>query len=273
MTVAHLANVDLATTFAATVSIAQWVALIATAFVAGAVDSIVGGGGLIQLPGLLIILPLQPTVALLGTNKIASVWGTGSAAVIYNRKVRIDRREALIMAALAAVGSFGGAALASRVSSAQLKPIVLVALVLVFLYVLRRPALGAHSAEKLSPQTRRRVTAIAGATIGFYDGFIGPGTGSFLVFLLVGMVGLDFLRASATAKIVNAATNLAAIAWFASHGHMLLGVGLAMGAANATGAQIGARAAIGKGAIWVRKVFLVIVCALIIKLAYDIITK
>ena len=248
----------------------QWIALVVTAFTAGTIDSIVGGGGLIQLPGLLIILPMQPTVALLGTNKIASVWGTGSAAVIYNRKVRIQRREALIMAGLAAVGSFGGAALASRVSSSQLKPIVLVALVIVFLYVLRRPALGAHTAEKLSPATRRRVTAVAGAGIGFYDGFLGPGTGSFLVFLLVGVVGLDFLRASATAKVVNAATNLAAITWFASHGHILFEVGLAMGAANALGAQIGARVAIGKGAIWVRKVFLVIVCALIIKLGYDI---
>ena len=257
----------------AVISVTQWIALIGTAFIAGAVDSIVGGGGLIQLPGLLIILPLQPTVALLGTNKIASVWGTGSAAVIYNRKVRVDRREALIMATLAAVGSFGGAALASKVSSAQLKPIVLVALVLVFLYVLRRPALGADTAEKLSPQARRRATALAGATIGFYDGFIGPGTGSFLVFLLVGLVGLDFLRASATSKVVNTFTNLAAIAWFASHGHMLLGVGLAMGAANAVGAQLGARAAIGRGTVWVRKVFLIIVCALILKLTYDIINS
>ena len=249
----------------------QWIALIATAFTAGTIDSIVGGGGLIQLPGLLIILPMQPTVALLGTNKIASVWGTGSAAVIYNRRVRIHRREAVIMAGLAAVGSLSGAALASRVSSTQLKPIVLIALVLVFLYVLRRPTLGAHTAEKLSPTKRRRVTTLAGAGIGFYDGFLGPGTGSFLVFLLVGVVGLDFLRASATAKVVNAATNLAAIAWFASHGHVLFEVGLAMGAANALGAQIGARVAIGKGAIWVRKVFLVIVCALIIKLGYDIV--
>lgn len=253
------------------VSAWQWLALIVTAFVAGTIDSIVGGGGLIQLPGLLVILPLQPTVALLGTNKIASVWGTGSAAVIYNRRVRIDRREAAVMAGLAAIGSLGGAALASVVGSAQLKPIVLVALIAVFLYVLRRPMLGAHTAERLSPGARRRVTAVAGAGIGFYDGFLGPGTGSFLVFLLVGVVGLDFLRASATAKIVNAATNLAAIAWFASHGHVLFVIGLSMGAANALGAQIGARVAIGRGAIWVRKVFLIIVCALIVKLGYDII--
>lgn len=248
----------------------QWVGLIVVAFAAGTIDSIVGGGGLIQLPGLLLILSSQPTVMLLGTNKIASVWGTGSAAVIYNRRVKIDRREAAIMTMLAATGSIGGAALASVVSSAQLKPIVLFALVLVFLYVLRRPSLGTETVERLSPSTRRTITASAGFGIGLYDGFIGPGTGSFLVFLLVGIVGLNFLQASAVAKIVNTATNLAALAWFATHGHVLFGVGLAMGAANASGAQIGSRLALGRGVIWVRKVFLVIVCALIIRLGYDI---
>jgi uncharacterized protein len=248
----------------------QWIALLITAFVAGAIDSIVGGGGLIQLPGLLVVLPLQPTVALLGTNKIASVWGTGSAAILYNRKVRIDRREAARMALLAAAGSFGGAVLASSVTSSQLKPIVLVALVVVFIYVWRRPSLGSQTTERLDPTVRRTVTTIAGLGIGFYDGFIGPGTGSFLVFLLVGIVGLDFLHSSATAKIVNTATNLAAIVWFVSRGHALIGVGLAMGAFNALGAQVGTRLALGKGVVWVRKVFLVIVCALIIRLAYDL---
>ena len=258
------------TTLTLAISTAQWCGLILVAFAAGTVDSIVGGGGLLQLPGLLLILPSQPTVMLLGTNKIASVWGTGSAAVIYNRRVRVDRREAAVMTGLAALGAVGGAALASTVSSRQLKPIVLIALVVVFFYVLRRPALGAETTERLQASTRKVITATAGIGIGFYDGFIGPGTGSFLVFLLVGVVGLNFLQASAVAKVVNTATNLAALAWFAAHGHVLFGVGLAMGAANATGAQIGSRLALGRGAIWVRKVFLVIVCALIVRLAYDI---
>lgn len=248
----------------------QWVALLVVAFAAGTVDSIVGGGGLIQLPGLLLILHSQPTVMLLGTNKIASVWGTGSAAVIYNRRIRVDRRELALMTVLAATGALGGAALASEVSSRQLKPIVLFALVVVFFYVLRRPSLGTRTTERLRPSMRRIITAACGTGIGFYDGFVGPGTGSFLVFVLVGVVGLDFLRSSAVAKTVNTATNLAALAWFASHGHVLFQVGLAMGAANATGAQIGARLALGRGVIWVRKVFLIIVCALIIRLAYDI---
>jgi uncharacterized protein len=252
-------------------TISQWVALIAIAFIAGTIDAIVGGGGLIQLPGLLLVLPAQPTVALLGTNKIASIWGTGSAAILYNRRVRINRREAAVMAALAGLGSFFGALLATVVSSASLKPVVVVALVAVFLYVWKSPKLGAETAERLSPKARQIVTATAGATIGFYDGFIGPGTGSFLVFVLVGLVGLDFLRASGTAKIVNVATNAAAILLFASRGHIFFGVGLAMGAANAAGAQIGARTAIGRGSAWVRKVFLVIVCALMIRLVYDII--
>jgi len=254
----------------ASISAPRFVALLFAAFSAGTIDAVVGGGGLIQLPALLLILPHRPTVALLGTNKVASVWGTGSAAVIYNRKVRVDRREAFRMAAFAGVGSFGGAAVASLISSAALKPIVLVALLGVLVYVWKNPQIGLHHRDLRSPSSRRLVIALGGFGIGMYDGFIGPGTGSFLVFMLVGLIGMDFLRSSAVAKIVNAATNLAAIVLFVSQGHVIIGLGLAMGAANATGAQIGARMAIGKGAVWVRKVFLVIVSALMVRLAYDI---
>ena len=253
-------------------SITAWrfAALLFAAFSAGTIDAIVGGGGLIQLPALLLLLPSRPTVALLGTNKLASVWGTGSAAVIYNRKIRIDRREAALMAALAGIGSFGGAGAASVISSTALKPIVLAALLGVLIYVWRNPRLGVHHRDLRSESSRRMIMALGGFGIGMYDGFIGPGTGSFLVFMLVGLIGMDFLRASAVAKVVNVATNLAAIVLFAAQGHIIFGLGLAMGAANATGAQIGARLAIGRGSEWVRKVFLVIVSALMIRLAYDI---
>jgi uncharacterized protein len=174
------------------------------------------------------------------------------------------------MAALAGLASVSGAAIASRLSTAALKPLVVLALLAVFVYVWRKPALGATTEERLSSARRKAVMLGGGIGIGFYDGLIGPGTGSFLVLLLVGVVGLAFIDANAIAKTVNTATNLGAIAWFASHGNMLVGLGLAMGAANFAGSQIGARLAIAKGSLWVRRVFLVVVLALLARLLYDI---
>jgi uncharacterized protein len=253
------------------ISSTQWVTLLFAAFFAGGIDAIVGGGGLLQVPALLLTLNGYPTALLLGTNKLASVWGTGSAAVVYNRKVRVDRKEAGAMAALAFLGAIVGALIASQLSTAALKPIVVVALLAVFVYVWRNPTVGATSEVKLTPSRRQLVTLTGGAGIGFYDGLVGPGTGSFLVFLLVGAVGLAFIEASAIAKIVNTATNLGAILWFASHGNVLIGLGLAMGAANLAGSQIGSRLAIAKGSTWVRKVFLVVVLALLVRLIFDIV--
>ena len=255
------------------ISSTQWVTLLFAAFFAGGIDAIVGGGGLLQVPALLLTLNGYPTALLLGTNKLASVWGTGSAAVVYNRKVRVDRKEAGAMAGLAFLGAIIGALIASQLSTSALKPIVVVALLAVFVYVWRNPTVGATSEAKLTPSRRRLVTLTGGAGIGFYDGLVGPGTGSFLVFLLVGAVGLAFIEASAIAKIVNTATNLGAILWFASHGNVLIGLGLAMGAANLAGSQIGSRLAIAKGSTWVRKVFLVVVLALLIRLIYDMVKR
>ena len=244
--------------------------LVIAAFCAGGIDAIVGGGGLLQIPALLLTLHGQPTAMLLGTNKLASVWGTASAAIVYNRTVRINRRDALLMAGLAGCAALVGAMIASRLSTAALKPLVVIALAVVFVYVWRKPNLGAVTHERLTQSRRRAVLAGGGLGIGFYDGLIGPGTGSFLVLLLVGVVGLAFIEANAIAKTVNTATNLGAIAWFASHGNVLVGLGLAMGAANLAGSQIGSRLAIAKGSLWVRRVFLIVVAALLARLLYDI---
>ena len=191
------------------------------ALLAGGLDAIVGGGGLVQLPALLVVLPQAPVVALLGTNKLASVVGTASAAVTYNRRIAVDRRTAAVMAAAAFVGSGAGALLATSVDGDVLKPVVLVALVVVLAYTLRTPSLGEVERLRLSPRAQRAVAVLGGAGIGFYDGLVGPGTGSFLVFLLVGAVGLSFLHASATSKVVNTATNLAALLLIAAGGHVL----------------------------------------------------
>ena len=244
--------------------------LCAFALLAGGLDAVVGGGGLVQLPALLLVLPQTPVVALLGTNKLASVVGTGSAAVTYARRVPVDRATAVPMVAAAFGGAAAGAALATAVPGSALRPVVLVALVAVLVFTWRRPALGEVEALRLRPRHQRAVTVAGGAGIGLYDGLVGPGTGSFLVFLLVGVVGLSFLHASATAKAVNTATNLAALLLFALGGHVLWGLGAAMALANLAGAQIGARLAISRGSVWVRRVFLVVVGLLVLRLAGDV---
>lgn len=244
--------------------------LCAFALLAGAVDAVVGGGGLVQLPALLVVLPQAPVVSLLGTNKLASIVGTSSAAVTYLRRTPVDRRTAASMAGAAFVGSAAGALLATSVPGGVLEPVVLVVLVAVFAYTLRRPAFGEVERLRLTPRAQRGVALGGGALIGCYDGVAGPGTGSFLVFLLVGAVGLSFLHASATSKVVNTATNLAALLLFAAGGHVLWVLGAAMAVSNLVGAQVGARLAIRHGSVLVRRVFLVVVSVLIARLAWDV---
>ena len=241
------------------------------AFLAGALDAVVGGGGLVQLPALLVVLPQVPVVALLGTNKLASVVGTGSAAITYSRRVAVDRRTAGWMAGSAFIGAAAGALLATRVGSDVLKPLVLVALVVVLAYTLRTPSLGEVEQLRLQARAQRAVAVGGGAVIGIYDGFVGPGTGSFLVFLLVGALGLSFLHASATAKVVNTTTNVAALLLFAAGGHVLWLLGAAMATANLAGSQVGARLAVRRGSAWIRRVFIVVVGALVLRLAYDVV--
>jgi uncharacterized membrane protein YfcA len=240
------------------------------ALLAGGLDAIVGGGGLVQLPALLVVLPQAPVVALLGTNKLASVVGTASAAVTYNRRIAVDRRTAAVMAVSAFLGSAAGALLATSVDGDVLKPVVLVALVLVLIHTIRTPSLGEVERLRLRAGSQRAVALLGGAGIGFYDGLVGPGTGSFLVFLLVGAVGLSFLHASATAKVVNTMTNLSALLLFAAGGHVLWLLGGAMAVANLLGSQLGTRLALRRGSAWVRRVFVVVVSALVLRLAWDV---
>ena len=248
------------------------VLLIAVAFAAGWVDAVVGGGGLVQLPALLIGLPpgTEPA-AVLGTNKLSSVWGTATSSITYARRVRPDWRTILPLAVSAALGSAGGAQLAKLLPAEAFTPIVLAALVGVGLYTWRRPQLGLVSAVRHSGRAHYGRTALIGVVIGAYDGFLGPGTGSFFVIALVGVLGYGFLEASAKAKIANLVTNLAALGVFAVHGTVLWGLGLSMGAANLLGGYVGARTAIARGNGFVRRVFLAVVAALALKLAYDIV--
>jgi uncharacterized membrane protein YfcA len=244
--------------------------LVLAAFVAGWVDAVVGGGGLIQLPALLIGLPdSTPPAAILGTNKISSVWGTATSSITYAVKVRPDWRTIVPLVIASAAGSALGAQLARFLPRDYFTPIVLVALVVVGIYTWRRPELGLTSERKHDGRAHYGRTAAIGLGVGAYDGFLGPGTGSFFVILLVGVLGYGFLEASAKAKIANLITNLSAITVFAVSGSILWGLGLVMGAANLIGGLLGSRTAISRGNAFIRKVFLLVLVGLIIRLAYD----
>ena len=248
--------------------------LVLAAFAAGWVDAVVGGGGLVQLPALLIGLPADtPPAAVLATNKVSSVFGTATSSVTYARKIRPDWRTLLPLVLMAAIGSAGGAQLARYLPKEYFTPIVLVALVGVGLYTWRRPELGLTSARKHDGSAHYVRTGLIGLGVGAYDGFLGPGTGSFFVILLVGVLGYGFLEASAKAKIANLATNASAIAVFALNGSVLWALGLAMGAANLLGGLLGARTALKHGNTFVRKVFLLVLAALILKLSYDTVVQ
>lgn len=241
---------------------------------AGWVDAVSGGGGLIQLPALLLGLPPDvPPATALGTNKLAAVMGTSAAAVTYWRNGRPDLATAMPMALAAFVGSACGALLATRVPSGAMEPLILALLVAVWLWTALRPSFGETEALRFSGRKHVALAVAGGAAVGAYDGLLGPGTGTFLVFLLVGGLGYSFLRASATAKIVNVGTNLAALIVFGLAGSVLWGLGLVMGACNLAGGIVGARTAVARGSAFVRAVFLVVVAVLIARLGYDVVTR
>jgi uncharacterized membrane protein YfcA len=240
--------------------------LAAAAFVAGWIDAVVGGGGLVQLPALLIGLPGASPAQLLATNKFGSIFGTATSSVTFYRRVRPDLRTALPMAAVAYVGSIGGALIGLHIPKSAFNPIILVLLVLVGAYTLFRPDLGKESIRRFHGHRHVVLAMISGFVIGVYDGALGPGTGSFMVFALVGLLGYNFLEASAKAKIANFATNLGALTVFAPMGHVMVKVGLVMAAANLIGGYVGARTAVARGSGFVRVVFVLIVSAFIVRL-------
>lgn len=245
------------------------VLLLLAALLAGFVDAVVGGGGLIQLPALLLVPGMGPVQAL-ATNKLGSVFGTLTSSVTYVRRVRPDLRTALPMAALAFGGSAGGAAVAVLLPAQVFRPVIIVALLAVALHTWRRPGLGAQTVLRFTGRHHLGAAAGVGVVIGFYDGILGPGTGSFLVFALVGVLGYDFLQASAQAKITNVATNLGALTVFAPQGHVLWWLGLGMGAANLVGGYLGARTAIARGTPFIRGFLLVVVTVLIARLGWQL---
>lgn len=255
------------------VSLVTVVLLVVAAFAAGWVDAVVGGGGLIQLPSLMVAFPGAAPVQLLATNKLASICGTSTSSVTLIRRVRPDMRTAIPLALLAFAGSLLGALIASQIPRSAFNPIILFVLVAVGVYTLARPGLGEVTQLKWDGRRHYAVAGLTGFSIGLYDGALGPGTGSFFVFALVGLLGYGFLEASAKAKLANFATNLASLVIFVPQGAVLWGIGLAMGAANLLGGYVGARTAVAKGARFIRVVFVVVVSAFVLRIGYDVVNQ
>jgi uncharacterized membrane protein YfcA len=240
------------------------------ALAAGFVDAVVGGGGLIQLPALVLGLPGASPVQVLATNKLGSVCGTTVSSLTYYRRVGPDPKTFLPLMLLAFLGSLAGAGVASLIPKEAFNPIVLVVLVVVGAYVLLKPSAG-HITELRFAGHRHTLAAMAaGLVIGFYDGALGPGTGSFFVFTLVGLLGYNFLEASAKARLANWATNVAALCVFVPQGAVLWKVGAVMGVCNLIGGYVGARTAVARGAGFVRAFFVVVVAAFALKIGADV---
>lgn len=238
---------------------------------AGFVDAVVGGGGLIQLPALLLGLPGAAPIHILATNKLASICGTSVSSATYYRRVRPDPRTFGPLMLLAFAGSAAGAVAASHLPRSAFDPIVLVALIVVGAYVLFTPSLGGDTVLRFAGHRHTLAAMGTGLLIGFYDGALGPGTGSFFVFTLVGLLGYNFLEASAKARMANWATNLAALCVFVPQGAVLWKVGLVMGLANLVGGYVGARTAVARGSRFVRIFFIVVVSGFIVRIGGDVV--
>jgi len=243
--------------------------LAVAAFVAGLVDAVVGGGGLIQIPAIFAVFPKEVPATLLGTNKLASMCGTTVAAVRYARRVQVAWSAAAPAAVAAFVMAFAGAWTVTRVPADFVRSLLPLVLLAVAVYTFKKKDFGSVHAPLHSGMTERLLAMGVGGFIGFYDGFFGPGTGSFLLFLFVRFFGFDFLGASAAAKVVNVACNVSALIWFGYSGHLIWKLAALMAVCQVAGSLIGTRLALKHGSGFVRKLFLVVVSLLIVKTAYD----
>lgn len=238
------------------------------AFSAGCMDAIVGGGGLIQTPALFSLYPDAAPAALLGTNKFSGIFGTANAAWRYSRQMPIHWRAVLPLALLVLVTAAGGAVVATRVPAEIFRPLVPVLLLAVLIYVLRNKRLGEEHRPRIFAREHHVWAALLIGAIGFYDGFFGPGTGSFLMFVFVRLYGYDFLHAAANARVLNVATNLAALLYFGLNGYVLWPLAGGMAVANVAGSLLGTRLALRGGSGFVRQIFIVVVSLLILRIVW-----
>ncbi len=239
------------------------------AFIAGFVDAVVGGGGLIQLPAMFLFQPQLSLIQSLGTNKTASFAGTALSTVHYLKKTKLRWKELIPGILAAAIGAFSGALLVSYVHKEQFTPFLIVVLSLVLVYTFFNKKMGLHATHTLSPRKHLYFSILTGLIIGLYDGCIGPGTGSFLVFIFVLLFGYTFVHAVTNAKVLNCVTNAAALSFFLIKGAVVFPIALPVAAANMLGNYAGTKLALRKGSGFIRVFFLLVVSALLIRLSYD----
>ncbi len=244
--------------------------LCVAAFSAGFVDAIVGGGGLIQTPAALVLLPDLPVSTVIGSIKIPSFSGTFFAARQYLKRVQLNWKLTFLMCLTAFVAAFAGSQLLTVVSNRYMKPVIFIVLILVAIYTYTKKDFGQQVHKKHSPKNILWLSLLISLVIGFYDGFIGPGAGSFLVLAFIAILGFDFLQASANAKIVNLSTNLGSIVLFLLKGSILWTVAIPMAISNAVGGMIGASLAVRKGNQFIRIFFLIIVIVTLLRFGYDV---
>jgi uncharacterized membrane protein YfcA len=247
--------------------------LCVAAFAAGFIDAIVGGGGLIQTPAGLILLPNLPVATVIGTLKIPAFSGTSFAAYQYLKKVTMNWKLLFIMMVLALPSAFLGSTLLTYMSNDFMKPLLLFILSLLAIYTYAKKNFGQHLERNISERTQILNAVGISFIVGFYDGFIGPGTGSFLVVAFIALMGFDFLHASANAKMVNLATNFGSICLFVIKGKIIWAIALPMAASNAMGGWLGAKLAINKGNGFIRVFFLIVVVGTLLRFAYDVFFK
>lgn len=246
------------------------IVLCIAAFSAGFIDSIVGGGGLVQTPATLITLPNHPIATLLGTTKIPAFAGTSIAALQYAKRVILEKKLLLLMCGIALCMSFLGSATVTLVENSFMKPLMLIILIIVAIYTFTKKNFGLTVTKTITLKKQNILSAIAAFLLGFYDGFFGPGTGSFLLLFFITTLGFDFLKASAHAKFVNLATNLGSILFFSTSGNILYRFAIPMAICNISGSFFGARLAILKGNKFIRVFFLIVILATILRFAYDV---
>ncbi len=243
------------------------------AFVAGFVDAIVGGGGLIQLPAGLILLPQFSAGTVIGSLKIPAFTGTAFAVHQYLKKIKVNVKQVVAMAAIAFVSAFAGSQVLTMISNQYMKPIIFFVLIIVAIYTYSKKNFGQHTHKVIDPKKQFLYSMIISCVIGFYDGFIGPGAGSFLIMAFISVLGYDFLKAGTHAKLVNLATNLGSITLFMIKGTILWSVAIPMAVSNGVGGILGAKLAIYKGNQFIRVFFLLVVIATLLRFGYDIFLK
>jgi len=243
------------------------------AFAAGFIDAIVGGGGLVQTPVVLVTLRQYPLSTLLGTTKIPSIAGAAVAAFQYSKKVTLNWRLLLIMCSIALVAAYAGSKTVAVVSNAFMKPVLLVVLIAVAIYTYTKKDFGLAVTSQQPKKNETAYCILFALLVGFYDGFIGPGAGSFMVLFFISVAGFDFLKASAHSKLLNVSTNLGSILYFGGSGHILYQYAIPMALFNLTGSLLGSRLAILKGNRFIRIFFLIVVAGTIIRFGYDIFFK